>query len=87
MAETKTNEQIFELIMEVWHNIAGHLTELTEDVLVLKAEMEKTQEGQRGLMKAIREVQAQVYQAQPRQPQRSRQLDPDGGDLVGRFDD
>jgi hypothetical protein len=37
MAETKTNEQIFELIMEVWHNIAGHLTELTEDVLVLKA--------------------------------------------------
>jgi hypothetical protein len=79
--ETKSNEQIYGLLMEVWSSLEDHLLGQEERSHVLKAEIEKLREAQGAMVRTLREIQFAVHRLA--NPVKGKSWPTHDGDLVG----
>jgi hypothetical protein len=82
MTETKTNEQIYSLIMEAWSSIEDHLVGAEERSLALQAEITKIEDGLRHFGKRLTDIEFAIYRQQNPGKQRPAYSDHDG-DIFG----
>jgi hypothetical protein len=75
----KTNNQLHDLLMEVWASLENHATDQAEQIHAVKTELADLKEGQRRLMAVLRDIEMLLHrQANPR-PSRPTH----DGDIVG----
>jgi hypothetical protein len=86
MTETKSNEQIYELVRDAWSSLEDHAVGAEERSLALKAQIEKIEAALRHFAKRITDIEFAIYRLA--NPGKKRPTYPNhDGDIVGGYGD